>query len=49
MGKKKKKNSSLEDCRRRLEQFFIQKDKKFWEDGYEVVWKIAESVLYIVQ
>ena len=25
--------SSLEDCKRHLEQFFAQKDKKFWEDG----------------
>ena len=22
---------SLEDCKRHLEQFFAQKDKKFWE------------------
>ena len=21
------------DCKRHLEQFFAQKDKKFWEDG----------------
>ena len=25
--------SPLEDCKRHLEQFFAQKDKKFWEDG----------------
>ena len=25
--------NSLEDCKRHLEQFFAQKDKKFWEDG----------------
>ena len=25
--------SSLEDCKRHLEQFFAQKDKKFWEGG----------------
>ena len=25
--------NSLEDCRTHLEQFFAQKDKKFWEDG----------------
>ena len=25
--------NSLEDCKRHLEQFFSQKDKKFWEDG----------------
>ena len=24
---------SLEDCKRHLEQFFAQKDKKFWKDG----------------
>ena len=24
--------NSLEDCKRHLEQFFAQKDKKFWED-----------------
>ena len=23
----------LKDCKRHLEQFFAQKDKKFWEDG----------------
>ena len=25
--------NSLEDCKRHLEKFFAQKDKKFWEDG----------------
>ena len=25
--------NSLEDCKRHLEPFFAQKDKKFWEDG----------------
>ena len=25
--------NSLEDCKRHLEQFFAQKDKKFWENG----------------
>ena len=25
--------NSLEDCKRHLEQFCAQKDKKFWEDG----------------
>ena len=25
--------NSLEDYKRYLEQFFVQKDKKFWEDG----------------
>ena len=24
---------SLEDCKRHLEQFFAQKEEKFWEDG----------------
>ena len=28
-----KNSDSLEDCRRHLEQFFAQKDKRFWEDG----------------
>ena len=28
-----KKFHSLEDCKRHLEQFFAQNDKKFWEDG----------------
>ena len=23
----------LKDCKRHLEQFFAQKDKKFWQDG----------------
>ena len=35
---------SLEDCKRHLEQFFAQKDKKFWEDGIKkVVWKMSEG------
>ena len=35
--------NSLEDCKRHLEQFFAQKDKKFWEDGIKkVVWKMVE-------
>ena len=25
--------NSREDCKRHLEQFLAQKDKKFWEDG----------------
>ena len=25
--------NSLEDCKRHLEQFFAQKDKKFWDEG----------------
>ena len=32
--------NSLEDCKRHLEQFFAQKDKKFWEDG---VMKLPEK------
>ena len=28
----KKKFNSLEDCKRHLEKFFAQKDKKLWED-----------------
>ena len=30
---KRKNFNSLEDCKRYLEQFFAQKDKRFWEDG----------------
>ena len=25
--------NSLEDCKRHVEKYFVQKDKKFWEDG----------------
>ena len=28
-----KNSNSLEDRKRHLEQFFAQKDRKFWEDG----------------
>ena len=28
-----KNSNSLEDCKRHLEQFFAQKDKRIWEDG----------------
>ena len=28
-----KNSNSLEDCKRHLEQFFAQKDKKFWDDA----------------
>ena len=28
-----KNSNSPEDCKRYLEQFFAQKDKKFWKDG----------------
>ena len=33
--------NSLEDCKRHLEQFFAQKDKKFWEDG---IMKLPEKM-----
>ena len=44
----------LEDCKRYLEQFFAQKDKKFWEDEIMKLpgkWqKVAEqNDEYIVQ
>ena len=32
---------SLEDCKRHLEQFFAQKDNKFWEDG---IMKLPEKM-----
>ena len=35
-----KKFSSLEDCKRHLEQFFAQKCKKFWKDG---IMKLPEN------
>ena len=36
--------NSLEDCKRHLEQFFAQKDKKFWEDGIvKLPGKMAEG------
>jgi histone-lysine N-methyltransferase SETMAR len=38
--------NSLEDCQRHLEQFFVQKDKKFWED--EVI-KLPEKWQKIVE
>ena len=41
-----KKVSSLEDCKRHLEQFFAQKDKKFWEDG---ITKLPEKWQKIVE
>ena len=37
--------SSLEDCKRHLEQFFAQKDKKFWEDG---IMKLPEKWQQVV-
>ena len=46
--------NSLEDCKRHLEEFFAQKDKKFWEDGImklpEKWQKVAERKgEYVVQ
>ena len=35
-----RKFNSLEYCKRHLEQFFAQKDKKFWEDG---IMKLPEN------
>ena len=36
----------LEDCKRHLEQFFAQKDKKFWEDG---IMKLPEKWQKVVE
>ena len=41
-----KKFNSLEDCKRHLEQFFAQKDKKFWEDG---IMKLCEKWQKVVE
>ena len=46
--------NSLEDCKRHLEQFFAQKDKKFGEDGIMKLpekWQkvVAQKGEYIVQ
>ena len=38
--------SSLEDCKRHLEQFFAQKDKKFWEDE---IMKLPEKWQKVVE
>ena len=38
--------NSLEDCKRYLEQFFAQKDKKFWEDG---IMKLPEKWQKVVE
>ena len=45
---------SLEDCKRHLEQFFAQKDKKFWEDGITQLpekWQkvVGKNGEYVVQ
>ena len=37
---------SLENCKRHLEQFFAQKDKKFWEDG---IMKLPEKWQKVVE
>ena len=46
--------NSLEDCKGNLEQFFVQKDKKFWEDGIMKLpgkWQkvVERNVEYVVQ
>ena len=46
--------NSLEDCKRHLEQFFPQKDKKFWEEGIMKLperWQkvVEQNSAYIVQ
>ena len=38
--------NSLEDCKWHLEQFFAQKDKKFWEDG---IMKLPEKWQKVVE
>ena len=38
--------NSLEDCKRHLEQFSAQKDKKFWEDG---IMKLPEKCQKVVE
>ena len=43
---KGKKFNSLEDCKRHLEQFFAQKDKKFGEDG---IMKLPEKWQKVVE
>ena len=42
MGKKK--FNSVQDCKRHPEQFFAQKDKKFWDNGImKLPGKVAED------
>ena len=41
-----KKFNSLEKCKKYLEQFFAQKDKKFWEDG---IMKLPEKWQKVVE
>ena len=38
--------NSLEDCKRHLDKFFAQKDKKFWEDG---ITKLPEKLKKVVE
>ena len=38
--------NSLQDCKRHLEQFFAQKDKKFWDDG---IMKLPEKWQKVVE
>ena len=38
--------NSLKDCKRHLEQFFAQNDKKFWEDG---IMKLPENWQKVVE
>ena len=51
---KEKISTSPEDCKRHLEQFFAQKEKKFWENGITKVpekWQkvVEQNGEYIVQ
>ena len=41
--------NSLENCKRHLEQFFAQKDEKFWEDGIMKLREKWQKGEYIVQ
>ena len=40
------KNFNSQGCKRHLEQFFAQKDKKFWEDG---IMKLPEKWQKVVE
>ena len=49
-----KNSNSLEDCKRHLEQFFAQKDKKLWEDGIMKLpekWQkvVEQNGVYVIQ
>ena len=41
--------NSLEGCKKHLEQFFAQKDKKFWEDGIMKLPEKWQKGEYVVQ